>query len=315
MSFIDIIFEKLGEPNLIKAKPEESFAEVVKRYSLRIGEEISEMIFLFNSRELKINSTKSLSELNIKNLSKIEVITTNNIKNYDGDFYLKFIYNSSPILVPCYNNYPFEKVIERLKYMACLESIEVKHLRFFYKNKELIVEPGKTAENYNLDKNNEILCVIDYENENRKIIKLVERLKEANEEINILKNKLQQADKVIDQLKHNYNNNNQMDNNRNEIEELKKEHNNTNNKNPYVRFEDIKILKFISDNGIINNYPIKCLISETFAEVEERLYQAFPVFRETNNTFISNRNDIKRFKKISENNIKEGCPIQLISPA
>ena len=315
MSFIDIIFVKLGEPNLIQAKPEESFAEVVKRYSLRIGEEISEMVFLFNSRELKINSTKSLSELNIKNLSKIEVMTTNNVKNYDGDFYLKFIYNSSPILVPCYNNYPFEKVIERLKYMACLESIEVKHLRFFYKNKELIVEPGKTAENYNLDENNEILCVIDYENENRKIIKLVERLKEANEEINILKNKLQQADKVIDQLKHNYNNNNQMDNNRNEIEELKKEHNNTNNKNPYVRFEDIKILKFISDNGIINNYPIKCLISETFAEVEERLYQAFPVFRETNNTFISNRNDIKRFKKISENNIKEGCPIQLISPA
>ena len=314
MSFIDIIFVKLGEPNLIQAKPEESFAEVVKRYSLRIDEEISEMIFLFNSRELKINSTKSLSELNIKNLSKIEVMTTNNIKNYDGDFYLKFIYNSNPILVPCYNNYPFEKVIERLKYMACLESIEVKYFRFFYKNKELIVEPGKTAENYNLDKNNEILCVIDYENENRKIIKLVERLKEANEEINILKNKLQQADKVIDQLKHNYNNN-QMDINRNEIEELKKEHNNINNKNPYVRFEDIKILKFISDNGIINNYPIKCLISETFAEVEERLYQTFPEFRETNNTFISNRNDIKRFKKISENNIKEGCPIQLISPA
>jgi len=328
MSFIDIIFVKLGKSTFIQAKTKESFAEVVKRYSLKIGENISGVVFIFNCHQLKINSTKSLSELKIKNLSKIEVVTTHNVKNYDGDFYLKFIYNSKTILVPSYNFDPFEKVIERLKYLADLDPIKLKHLRFFRNSEELIVEPGII---YDFDKDDVIYCLIDLDN-----IKLRENLKKANNVINILKNKLQEANKTIEQLnqenylinkklndlKNNCNNNDQIQNLNNiiaskqkEIEELKKDNNKIKNKNSYVKYEDIRMLQFMTGDGIINNYPIKCLISETFAEVEERLYQIFPEFRETNNTFISNGNDIKRFKKISENNIKEGSPIQLIVPA
>ena len=39
------------------------------------------------------------------------------------------------------------------------------------------------------------------------------------------------------------------------------------------------------DHSLI--YPIKCLPSDIFAEVEEKLYKIFPEYRETNNVFSS----------------------------
>ena len=52
--------------------------------------------------------------------------------------------------------------------------------------------------------------------------------------------------------------------------------------------------------------------TDRFAEIEEKLYQEFEEFRETNNTFMVNGTTILRFKKMSENNIKDGDTIQLI---
>ena len=100
----------------------------------------------------------------------------------------------------------------------------------------------------------------------------------------------------------------------NKINQLKKELENEKNKNnkKFVDFDDIIIIKFISTDQVINNYPIKCLKTNTIAEVEEKLYKEYEEFRETNNTLISNGNSILRFKKISENNIKDGDTIQII---
>ena len=72
------------------------------------------------------------------------------------------------------------------------------------------------------------------------------------------------------------------------------------------------VVNFISSDQKIN-YGIKCLKTDTFAEVEEKLYQKYEEYRETNNNFISKGNVILRFKKIYENNIADGDKVELIN--
>ena len=330
MSNIFICFVCRGNNIIVPATSDMMFAELVLKNLRKIGKNLKDLKFFYNSQELNPATGKTLSEYNLCNMSIINVVEILPIIGpckmvrfvVDGRWTSKWTIINFPVS----QTDQFEKVIERFK-GEYGHSTKGKYLRFFYKNKELFVESGKTVDDYHLDEDAEILCIIG-EDENEKIIKL-------KDEINNLQNKLQKANKTIDQLNQENNliqkklsnikndyNNNQIQNLNNiiaskqkEIEELKKELDKVSNKNQYVKYEDIRMLQFISGDGIINNYPIKCLISETFAEVEERLYQKFPEFRETNNTFISNGNDIKRFKKISENNIIEGNPIQLIVPA
>ena len=78
-----------------------------------------------------------------------------------------------------------------------------------------------------------------------------------------------------------------------------------------VKYSDIIYIHFISTDQKIN-CPIKCLKTDTFAEVEEKLYQKYEEYRETNNNFIAKGRIILRFKKIGENNIQDGDKIQLI---
>ena len=76
--------------------------------------------------------------------------------------------------------------------------------------------------------------------------------------------------------------------------------------------DDIISVHFISPDQNIN-CPIKCLKNDTFAEVEEKLYQKCQKYRETNNKFISKGKIVMRFKKIIENNINDGDKIELIN--
>ena len=84
-----------------------------------------------------------------------------------------------------------------------------------------------------------------------------------------------------------------------------------NNKTGPINFEDIIVVQFTLPEQKIN-CPIKCLKTDTFAEVEERLYQKYEEFRETNNNFNFKGGNILRFKKIGENNIQDGDEIQLL---
>ena len=126
--------------------------------------------------------------------------------------------------------------------------------------------------------------------------KEIDRLNQENKkqndyisQINNLKNQLKEKDKEINDLK-------------NKISK--------GNIKQYVDYNDIMVVNFISGDGKINE-GIKCLPTETFAEVEEKLYQIYDEYRETNNIFLAKGNIIKRFKKMSENNIKNGDKIQL----
>ena len=68
-----------------------------------------------------------------------------------------------------------------------------------------------------------------------------------------------------------------------------------------------------SDQNI--HYPIPCINTDIFAEVEEKLYKQYPEYRETNNYFISNGKKILKSKTIEENNIGNGLPVILYIPS
>ena len=85
-------------------------------------------------------------------------------------------------------------------------------------------------------------------------------------------------------------------------------------KNEYVKRDDIVVVNFSSMDQKIN-FAIPSIGTNIFAEIEEKLYQEFPEYRETNNFFLFNGKEILRFKTINENKIKSGRPIILLKPS
>ena len=168
------------------------------------------------------------------------------------------------------------------------------------------------------------------DNENKKLKDELNIYKKENE---ILKNKikiisdenkkLNQEITKLNKIISNYSQNNQQGNNNTinnlneiiktkekEINELKLQIQKNNEKT--VNFDDILYVHFISIDQTIN-CAIKCLKTDTFAEVEEKLYQKYEKYRETNNNFITKGKVVLRFKKIFENNIKDGDKVELIN--
>ena len=94
----------------------------------------------------------------------------------------------------------------------------------------------------------------------------------------------------------------------NEIKNLKNNIQNNKIEEPKYSINDIMVVNFSSTDV---NYGIKCLKTDIFAEVEEKLYKIYDNLRETNNMFTVNAKPILRFKKMKENNIKDGDIIQL----
>ena len=85
------------------------------------------------------------------------------------------------------------------------------------------------------------------------------------------------------------------------------------NKGNYVNMNKIMSVNFISMDQKIH-FSVPCIDSDTFAEVEEKLYKQFPEYRETNNNFIANGEPVLRFKTISQNRIGNGLPVTMILP-
>ena len=84
-----------------------------------------------------------------------------------------------------------------------------------------------------------------------------------------------------------------------------------NNINKFVNLDDVMVINFISNDSTVNKV-IKCLETDTFAEVEEKLYQIYDEFRNTNNAFTINGRTILRFKNLKENKIRDGDSVILI---
>ena len=145
-------------------------------------------------------------------------------------------------------------------------------------------------------------------------------------EINSLKARIQQLQKENQKLKENKFNQNNIQNNLN-INEINKLLQTINQKDNQIKelqlklqsvekknlsMNDIIVVNFVSLVQSIRT-GIQCLAEDTFAEVEEKLYQMYEEYRNTNNILLFQGNTILRFKKIRENKIKNGDTI-LVKP-
>jgi len=139
-----------------------------------------------------------------------------------------------------------------------------------------------------------------------------------------LKNDLVRANKIIENLQKNQNENsdikklkdenkhlkNQLYIKENEINQMKLKIKDNNTKDKYFKFEDIMVINFTSTDSSIN-HGIKCVATDTFAEVEEKLYHIYDEFRNTNNMFTIKGRTILRFKNLKENDIRDGDKVLL----
>ena len=82
--------------------------------------------------------------------------------------------------------------------------------------------------------------------------------------------------------------------------------------NRLVKYDDIFFVHFISKDEKIS-CGIKCLKTDTFAKVEEKFYEKYPEYRETNNQFLLRGKSILRDKKICEIFIKDSEMILFIN--
>ena len=162
-----------------------------------------------------------------------------------------------------------------------------------------------------------IIEIHKYKKENEDLKITVNNLKNDNE---WLHNELIKANKIISEFKKIQSNQQSNDKEINNLKEQIKMKDieiinltyKLKNKK-LINYDDIIVINFISTDQRIN-CGIKCLETDTFAEVEEQLYQQYNDFRETNNNFIANGKLVLRFKMLCENGIKNGDRVQLIYP-
>ena len=159
----------------------------------------------------------------------------------------------------------------------------------------------------------------------KKISKLLEENKKLSDENSELKNLLKRNN-------HQINNNNiideqskeiytiisiinQKDTEINELKlQLKNISNFNNTPNNNININEMLTVNFISSDQNIH-FAVPCIGKNTFAEIEEKLYQQYPEYRETNNNFLANGTQVLRFKTIAENKIGNGLPVTLIVPS
>ena len=170
-------------------------------------------------------------------------------------------------------------------------------------------------------KKGEIIKKLEIENKKLKddLLKANAELEKIKMEKNKLNDELIRSNKIISTM----NNNNDIKKLKDDINALKyrlsvkdQEINELKIKSniidkPKYNIDDIIVITFQATDSSVN-YGIKCVKTETFAEVEEKLYKKFNNLRNTNNMFTANAKPILRFKTIMENNIKDGDIIQLI---
>ena len=124
--------------------------------------------------------------------------------------------------------------------------------------------------------------------------KYISTIKELLNKLELLQNSINEKNKQINELK-------------DPLE--KKSKIEPANKILYSR-EEMFALNFLSMDQKIH-YAIPCVGNDLFVDVEKKLYNQFPEYRETNNYFLSQGKQILRFKTLEENKVESGYPIIL----
>ena len=172
-----------------------------------------------------------------------------------------------------------------------------------------------------LDKQRKVISIIVTENDGKddsilikEIKDLKEKLLKANKTIEEQKTEIQDLKYKITMIKSEGMSkiNNLMETIEKKDNKIKNLEEKLNKNNPKNKTDTIAIQITSADFRI--NYPIVCHGTQSFSEIEAKLYKEFPEFRDTNNNFLYNGTVVKRFKTINENDIKNGAHIMLISP-
>ena len=195
-------------------------------------------------------------------------------------------------------------------YISMIQVQQINGLNFQLNN-EMLKNQQLQAEIQKLN-----LIIQNQQNEITKLNSELQKYINENKNLNLQNNQMN-----INMQNYIVNNNNEIKILKNEIINLKNQLDLKDNQiknlslkkniKPINDINDIIVIHFISGDNSINR-GIKCLADETFAEAEERLYQIYDEYRNTNNIFLFKGNQILRFKKIKENKIHDGDQIQLV---
>ena len=162
--------------------------------------------------------------------------------------------------------------------------------------------------------------MINDNSKDNEILRLKDELKQAKQIIEQQKITIQNLQNQINDI--NSNHNITIQNYKNIINQKEQELNNLkiqlqnndiSSNNIYINKNKIMAVNFISMDGKIH-FAVPCIDSDIFAEVEEKLYKQFPEYRETNNNFLANGEQVLRFKTIKENKIGNGLPVTMNIP-
>ena len=56
-----------------------------------------------------------------------------------------------------------------------------------------------------------------------------------------------------------------------------------------------------------------CINKDLFVDIEKKIYDKYPEYKETNNTFLFNGQPILRFKSVEENKLESGKIIIMVA--
>ena len=142
---------------------------------------------------------------------------------------------------------------------------------------------------------NEKICP---SNPNKEIANLKNQLNEANNKIKIQKSNIDELNKKVKDFDI------EIDKYKKII--IKKDEEIQKLKYPNaINPNDIVAVNFTSDDQKVH-FALVCNKNDIFAVAEEKLYQQYPEYRETNNSFIANGNQVLRFKSVADNKIDTG---------
>ena len=159
---INIIFQFENREVALPANLDELFAEVAFRYLKKINSNKEDFKFFFNSMELKPESGKTLGEYNLRDMSKIEVISISHYNYKEEDDVGSIIIitfkkkeNSIKIQMQTYSKKIFGNLVKRFIVLTQYN----KKFHFYFNNSELI-DYNKTLSDYKIKDNSIFILII-----------------------------------------------------------------------------------------------------------------------------------------------------------
>ena len=232
---------------------------------------------------------------------------------------VEFMYEGQKIDVYCNESDKFSKVIQKFCSKA---QKNMNDLCFLYNGKIVDINLTFFSLANSFDKERKIISLLVTDQYAKNDSKLIKENKELKEKLLAAYKKIEEQKQEIEDLKYKItitksegmNQINKLmsiiENKDKQIMELKAKNNKLSNN--ITDMSNIKAIDVISVDGKVH-YPMACRGNQPFSEIEAKLYERYPEYKETFNNFLCNGNVIKRYKTIDENKIRDGNTITIIA--